>query len=88
MRTFIVETVTAGTPVLASDGDGNIGMPGKAYPGYFAVGDDAALAARIARCRDQQRFLARLARHCAAGAPRFTPQQERRALARLMRALD
>ena len=48
---MIMEAVTAGTPVLASRIDGNIGMLGEDYEGYFPVGDAAALAALIGRCR-------------------------------------
>lgn len=81
----IVEAVVAGTPVLASDCDGNIGMLGAKYPGYFPVGDDAALAMLVARCRDEPRFLARLARLCVARAVRFAPERERRTLAAVVR---
>jgi hypothetical protein len=51
------------------------------------VGDDAALAALLARCRDDPAFLARLVRQCAARAPRFAPERERGALLRLLREL-
>jgi putative glycosyltransferase (TIGR04348 family) len=77
----VVEAVVAGTPVLASDCAGNVGMLGRRYPGYFPVGDDAALAALVGRCRDDERFLARLERACARRAERFEPERERRALA-------
>ena len=40
----ILEAVQSGTPVLASRIDGNVGMLGRDYAGYFALGDDAALA--------------------------------------------
>jgi putative glycosyltransferase (TIGR04348 family) len=77
----VVEAVTAGTPVLASDCDGNVGMLGAAYPGYFGVGNAAALARLLVRYREEPGFLTRLARACAARAPLFRPQAERRALA-------
>lgn len=76
----VAEAVTSGTPVVASDCDGNIGMLGANYPGYFRVGDSAALAALLVRCRDEPRFLERLVRLCAARARLFRPQAERRAL--------
>lgn len=82
----IVEAVMAGTPVLASDCDGNIGMLGEDYPGYFKVGDAKALAALLVRCRDDARFLARLTTLCEARAPRFSPQAERQALHAALRA--
>ena len=40
----VMEAVQSGTPVLASRIDGNIGMLGEPYGGYFDHGDDAALA--------------------------------------------
>jgi putative glycosyltransferase (TIGR04348 family) len=76
----IVEAIMSGTPVLASDCDGNIGMLGEAYPGYFSVGDAPALARLVARCRDEPAFLRRLARFCAARRHAFEPKAERRAL--------
>jgi putative glycosyltransferase (TIGR04348 family) len=81
----IVEAVRAGTPVLASRCGGNVGMLGKAYRGYFPVGDDAALARLVERCRDEPRFLAALRRQCAARARLFEPEREQRALVRLLR---
>jgi putative glycosyltransferase (TIGR04348 family) len=81
----VVEALTAGTAVLASDCDGNVGMLGERYPGYFPVGDAAALAALVLRCREDAVFLGRLTRLCAARAARFLPAAERRAL---LAALD
>ena len=83
----IAEALTAGTPVIASDCDGNVGMLGERYAGYFPVGDDRALAALLERCRDDAAFLARLARSCQARAPRFSPERERGALLRALREL-
>jgi glycosyltransferase involved in cell wall biosynthesis len=45
----IIEAVTSGVPVLASDIGGNRGMLGDDYPGLFAPGDAAALARLIER---------------------------------------
>ena len=56
----ILEAVQSGTAVLASRIDGNVGMLGGAYEGYFEVGDDAGLAGLIERARDEAPFLARL----------------------------
>lgn len=50
----IMEAVTSGTPVLASHIDGNAGMLGADYAGYFPCGDAKALASRLAACRDSQ----------------------------------
>jgi len=81
----VVEALAAGTPVIASDCDGNVGMLGERYAGYFPVGDDAALAALLERCRDEPAFLARLTRQCESRAPRFAPERERAALLRVLR---
>jgi lysine decarboxylase len=77
----------AGVPVLASQIEGSIGLLGEDYPGLHAVGDDAALAALIARCRAEPAFLADLQSRCAALAPRFEPAREREAVRRLAHTL-
>jgi putative glycosyltransferase (TIGR04348 family) len=79
----IVEAVQSGTPVLASRIDGNVGMLGQNYAGYFALGDDAALAQLLQRCRDEADFLPLLRQQCAARAPLFDPQRERALLRQL-----
>jgi putative glycosyltransferase (TIGR04348 family) len=76
----IAEAIVSGTPVIASDCDGNVGMLGEDYPGYFPVGDVAALTAQLARCRDERAYLDTLNRMCAARAPRFTAEAERQSL--------
>ncbi|MFK3738904.1 selenoneine biosynthesis selenosugar synthase SenB [Massilia sp. TN1-12] len=72
----IIEAVTCGVPVLASDIPGNRGMLGEGYAGYFAPGDAAALARLIERSRQDARFHARLVRQCAARARLFAPGRE------------
>ena len=80
----ILEAVQSGTPVLASRIDGNVGMLGPDYAGYFALGDDAALDALLQRCRDDAAYLALLRMQCAARAPLFEPQREQRLLRQLI----
>lgn len=84
----IIEAVLGGTPVLASRVDGNVGMLGADYQGYFPEGDPAALAGLLRTARDQQAspdgLLARLQAQCAARAPLFDPATERAALLRLV----
>lgn len=74
----IVEAVTAGTPVLASRVSGNVGMLGEDYPGYFAVGDPAALAQCLVRALEEPGYLRALKAACARRKPLFTPAAERR----------
>ena len=85
----LIEAVTAGVPVLASRIGGSLGMLGEDYDGYFAVGDDAALARLIARCQAEPAFLDHLVSQCARRAPLFEPARERaavRALAHNLRS--
>ncbi|MDO8248143.1 MAG: selenoneine biosynthesis selenosugar synthase SenB [Rhodoferax sp.] len=83
----ILEAVQSGTPVLASYIDGNVGMLGPDYAGYFPLGDDAALAALLRRCRDDADFLPLLRQQCEARAPLFEPQREQTLLRQLVAEL-
>ncbi len=80
----IIEAVTSGTAVLASRISGSIGMLGDDYPGYFPVGDDAALAALITRCVGDSSFMNRLRDACLRRAPLFAPATESAAVVRLL----
>ncbi|MBM4180239.1 MAG: glycosyltransferase [Betaproteobacteria bacterium] len=83
----IIEAVVSGTPVLASRIDGNVGMLGEDYAGYFEWGDAQSLAALLLRCRADAAFLDRLRRQCQARAPLFEPATEAAALGRLVEDL-
>lgn len=83
----ILEALQSGTPVLASRIEGNVGMLGSDYAGYFALGDDAALAALLQRCRDDPDFLPLLRQQCEARAPLFEPQHEQALLRQLVAKL-
>jgi putative glycosyltransferase (TIGR04348 family) len=76
----VIEAITSGTPVLASRIDGNVGLLGNDYEGCFPVGDAAALAALLERCRDEPAMLVRLQEQCARRAALFHPDHERAAL--------
>jgi putative glycosyltransferase (TIGR04348 family) len=80
----IVEAVTCGVPILASRICGNIGMLGRDYDGYFAPGDDEALAALLERSSRDGHFLAHLRRQCAARSPLFDPAREEAEVNRLV----
>jgi putative glycosyltransferase (TIGR04348 family) len=80
----IIEAVTSGVPVLASRIDGNLGMLGRDYAGYFALGDAAALACLVDRCVQEPAFEDLLRRQCAVRAALFAPQAEQAALADLV----
>jgi glycosyltransferase involved in cell wall biosynthesis len=76
----IMEAVCSGTPVIASRMDGNVGMLGSGYEGYFPVGDAGALAALLRRCKNDAAYLDHLSSQCALRAPLFSPLSEQTAL--------
>jgi putative glycosyltransferase (TIGR04348 family) len=80
----LIEAVTCGVPVAASDVPGNRGMLAADYAGYFPVGDAAALARLIDRAASDAGFYRRLSDQCAARAPLFAPEREQAALLRLV----
>jgi putative glycosyltransferase (TIGR04348 family) len=88
----VLEAVRSGTPVLASRIDGNVGMLGDDYQGYFRWGNAAQLAALLVQCRDglgasDGGLLARLAGQCRARESLFDPARESAALHALVRGL-
>ncbi len=83
----IVEALTAGTSVLASEMSGNVGMLGKSYPGYFPVGDAPALAQLLQRACHDTNFRVRLTNACKARAALFSPAEEARRLKSLVSGL-
>ena len=83
----IVEAISSGTPVIASRMSGNIGMLGRDYPGYFPVGDAAAMGDLVDQCVHDANFLLRLKTACAARAKLFLPETERAGLCRIIDGL-
>lgn len=74
----ILEAVQSSTPVLASRIDGNVGMLGKQYSGYFELGDAAQLEKLVQRCALEPDFLALLQSQCQQRAQWFEPALEKR----------
>jgi putative glycosyltransferase (TIGR04348 family) len=83
----VIEAVRSGTPVLASRIDGNVGLLGEQYEGYFPVGETGALVALLQRLRDDPAMLARLQQQCVARAALFEPARERESLLELSAGL-
>jgi putative glycosyltransferase (TIGR04348 family) len=83
----ISEAVAAGLPVLASRIDGSVGLLGRDYPGYFPVGDTAALALLLRRLETDPDFLARLRRAIARRALLFRPAREKAGWQALIREI-
>jgi putative glycosyltransferase (TIGR04348 family) len=93
----IMEAIRSGTPVLASRVDGNVGMLGADYQGYFEHGDAAGLAALLVRCAGARQpsgidhtptLLDVLRAQCSLRAPLFAPEAERAALVKLVKELQ
>lgn len=83
----IVEAITAGSAVLASRMDGNVGMLGPRYPGYFPVGDASALASRLVQACEDLAWRRALLQACRQRAPLFRPEREARAVRTLAAGL-
>ena len=80
----IAEAARIGTPVLASRVSGNLGMLGRGYPGYYPLGDEAALARLIRRACSERRYYRQLGSALKERRGFFAPAAERRALARVV----
>ncbi len=84
----IVEAVSSGVPVLASNISGNIGMLGEDYSGYYPLADSEALAQLMRHAETDADFYAELAAQCAARAPFFEPSCERAAVQNLIKEFE
>jgi len=80
----VIEAVRSSVPVLASRIDGNVGLLGADYDGFFPVGDAPALATLMRRFVADAAFAAQLAAQCARREPMFRPACEGRAVRRLV----
>jgi len=80
----VMEAVRSGTAVLASRIQGNVGMLGADYAGYFEPGDSQGLAALLRRCRDEAPTIDALCVQCEARSPLFEPARERATLLALL----
>ncbi len=77
----IAEAARIGRPVLASRVPGNVGMLGRRYPGYYPLGDEAALARLIERACSDRRYYRQLRSALKERRGLFAPAAERRTLA-------
>ena len=80
----VIEAVRSRVPVLASRIDGNVGLLGRDYDGYFPLGDARALAALMQRFCADAGFAEHLAAQCALREPRFVPAAEAGAVRQLV----
>jgi putative glycosyltransferase (TIGR04348 family) len=91
----IMEAVCSGTPVVATFIDGNIGMLGTGYPGYFPLGNSHALANMLTQLQEdivnpkplppgKSSLYTKLKNLCAERAKLFAPENEQSQLIRLV----
>ncbi|MBA3598788.1 MAG: TIGR04348 family glycosyltransferase [Methylibium sp.] len=83
----VIEALRSRVPVLASRIDGNVGLLGSDYDGYFPLGDAQALSALMQRFASDAEFAAHLQVQCSALEPRFAPAVESAAVRTLLREL-
>ena len=76
----VIEALRSCTPVLASRIDGNVGLLGEHYDGYFPPDGTAVLAKLLQQLRDEPTMLFRLREQCDARAALFGPAHETAAL--------
>jgi len=83
----VAEAARIGTPVLASRVSGNLGMLGERYPGYYPLGNAAALAELMGRAFSDHAYYRRLERALRERRALFAPASERRALTAVLTEL-
>ncbi len=71
------ESIVLGVPVLATRVEGNVGMLGEDYEGYFGVGDVGELAALMKRVLVDAVFLSRLREQVGVRAGLLRPEREK-----------
>jgi putative glycosyltransferase (TIGR04348 family) len=80
----VSEAVVARLPIIASRIDGNVGLLGSDYAGYFPAEDTDALAQLLLKAETDPAFLKRLAVQCRRRRPLFQESRERAAWRRLL----
>jgi len=83
----VSEAIVAGVPVLASRVDGNVGLLGSEYRGYFPAGDTKALARLFQRLEREPHFVVTLDKALTRRKPLFRPARETAAWRRLLAEL-
>jgi len=83
----VIEAMRSATAVLASGIDGNVGLLGEAYEGYFPVGNAQALASLITSAREVPGMLEGLRKQVLMRADQFAPEHEKAVLLQQVRNL-
>ena len=81
------EAAVAGIPILCTRIAGSVGLLGPRHPGYFPVGDTAALSKLLLRCESDAGFLERLGRSSRRLTESLLPARERAAWKTLLEEL-
>ena len=82
------EAIVCGLPVIASDIDGNIGLLGGDYEGYFRVRDEIDLAETLYRAENDINFLNKLESQVTSRQKLFQPELERRKWKEIIKSLS
>ena len=80
----ISEALVAGVPVIASRINGNIGMLGKDYLGFYSVGDEKSLRDLLIKCENDYDFLSGLTKSCRIRSKLFNVSEEKLRWKRLL----
>jgi putative glycosyltransferase (TIGR04348 family) len=83
----VSEAIACGVPVLSTWIAGSVGVLGADYPGFYPVGDDAALAGLLRRLEEEPAFGAELRARIAALRPLVAPEREEEAWRSLLAEL-
>lgn len=84
---IVSEAIVCGVPVIASEIDGNVGLLGTDYEGYYPVKDERALAEMLYRAETEPAFLRKLGAQCRTKRKLFTPAAEKTAWRQLIKDL-
>lgn len=76
----LFEAISCRLPIVASRIDGHVGVLGKGYPGYFAVGDTDGLQKLLVRCKLDAKFYQQLLKSIDVLAKNYRPGTELKSL--------
>ncbi|MFB6355249.1 MAG: glycosyltransferase, partial [bacterium] len=84
----ISEAIACGTPVVASEIPGNVGMLGRDYPAYFPVGNTEKLSQLLRTCENDPGYLNTLRKKIQDRAWMVDPAEESKRWEKLLRTIE